>query len=487
MIVCEVDIHFQKEIMLESLVITLREGVEAALIIGIILTYLRKVGRADLSRSVYGGLGLAMGASALGAWALSYIRADEEVFEGAVMLLAAFFVGTMVVWMWHTARHLRGHIERRVDAFTTDGQSGYSLGLLAFTFLMVFREGVETVLLLSAINLTTEGLMSFFGALLGLGLAVGLAVALFRGTVHMDLGRFFKITGVVLIVFSLQLLIGGIHELAEAGLIPLGRREMALIGPVVKHDVLFILVILALPLIFTLIPSGQERAQWAELAALRGPERRKRMAQLSRAKRWRRAMATLSVLVMTTLTVNYAYSHRSRTIDPPVLVHAENGLVKIPLAEIDDGALHRWGYHAGDTIVRFLTMKTPDGRIGTAFDACQICGDYGYVQEGRTIVCLNCAADIHPSTIGRSGGCNPIPLPSHVEDGALVIAVSDLRKGEALFTTTETLEAVDPVCGMKVRITDARPRMTYQGKTYYFCDMPSCAAAFKRQPERYAH
>ncbi len=473
--------------MLESLVITLREGVEAALIIGIILTYLQKVGRKDLSRSVYTGLGLAVGASALGAWALGDLRVNEEVFEGVVMLLAAFFVGTMVVWMWRTARHLKGHIEQRVNALATDARSRYSLGLIAFTFLMVFREGVETVLLLSAINLTTEGLMSVLGAMLGLGLAVGLAVSLLKGTLHMDLGRFFKVTGIVLMVLSFQLLIGGVHELAEAGLIPLGRHEMALIGPMVKHDVLFILVILALPLILTVIPSGQERAQWAELATLRGPERRKRMAQLSRAKRWRRAMAALGVLVMTTLTVNYAYSHRSRTIDPPVLIQSEGGWVRIPLAEIDDGALHRWGYRIGDVTIRFLTMKTPEGKIGTAFDACQICGDYGYVQEGRTIVCLNCAADIHPSTIGRSGGCNPIPLPSHVEGDALVIAVNDLRKGETLFTPTGTLEAIDPVCGMKVRITEARPRMTYQDETYYFCDMPSCRAAFGRDPGKYAH
>jgi FTR1 family protein len=473
--------------MIEAFVIMLREGVEAALIIGIILAYLRKIERGDLNRSAYLGMGLAIGASLLGALTLSRLNLNEELFEGVAMLLGAMFVATMVIWMWRTARRLKGEIEQRVHVIARQAGSSYSYGLVAFTFVMVFREGVETVLFLSAVNLTTDGLLSFLGGIVGLGLAVALGISFFKGAVRIDLGRFFKVTGIVLLVFACQLLIGGAHELAEAGVIPLGPREMGLIGPVVKNDVIFILAIVSLPLIITLIPGQQERERWTVARGLHGAEGRKQLAQLRRAKRWRLVTAAVGVSVMTALTVNHAYSNRSRTIDPPRLVQAENGLIKLAVADIQDGNLHRFGYQIGGTTVRFLALKTGAGQIGTAFDACQICGDYGYVQEGGNLVCLNCAADIHTPTIGQGGGCNPIPLASRVEGEHLVIAVSDLAKGVASFGGTGAMEVTDPVCGMKLDVADASDPVTYQGQTYYFCKMPNCAAAFKQNPEKYAH
>lgn len=473
--------------MIEAFVIMLREGVEAALVMGIILAYLRKIDRGDLNRSVYWGMGLAVGASLLGAWALARLHFNEELFEGVAMLSGAVFVATMVIWMWRTARRLKGEIERRVGVIARQAGSNYSYGLVAFTFVMIFREGVETVLFLSAVNLTTDGLLSFLGGVVGLGLAIALGVSFFNGAVRIDLGRFFKVTGLVLLVFACQLLISGVHELAEAGIIPVGPREMGLIGPVVKNDVLFILAIIALPLIITLIPGQQERDRLKVAVGLHGAEGRKQRHKLRRARAWRLATAAVGVAIMAALTVNYAYSNRSRTIDPPTLVRAEKGLIKLAVADVNDGHLHRFGYQIGGTTVRFLALKTQGGSIGTAFDACQICGDYGYVQESGNIVCLNCAADIHIPTIGQSGGCNPIPLSSRVEGDHLVIAVSDLAKGVASFGGSETIEVIDPVCGMKLDMADAGEQVTYQGQTYYFCKMPNCAVAFKQHPEKYAH
>ncbi len=473
--------------MIEAFTVMLREGVEAALVIGIILAYLRKIGRSELNRSVYLGIVLAVGASLLGALALSQLRFNEELFEGVAMLLAAVFVATMVIWMWRTARQLKGAIEQQVGAIAEQAGVGYSYGLMAFTFIMIFREGVETVLFLSAVNLTTDALLSFFGGLLGLGVAIALGISFFKGAVRIDLGRFFKVTGIVLLIFAVQLLIGGIHELAEAGFIPFGPREMGLIGPVVKNDALFILAIVALPLIITLVPGQQERARWTVAAGLHGAEGRKELAQLKRTRRWRLVAAAVGVAVMTVLTVNYAYSSRSRTIDPPKLVQAESGFIRVATAEVNDGNLHRFGYQVNGTTVRFLALKTAEGKIGTALDACEICGDYGYVQEGQTIVCLNCAADIHTPTIGQGGGCNPIPLTSRLEGDHLVIAVSDLMNHADMFGNSGTMEVTDPVCTMKLDAGDASEQITYKGKTYYFCKMPECAKAFKEHPEQYVH
>ncbi|MCS6804297.1 MAG: Fe-S-containing protein [Acidobacteriota bacterium] len=472
--------------MFQALVIMLREGVEAALIIGIILAYLRKIERSDLTRSVYLGLSLAVLASLIGAWSLSRIQFNAELFEGVAMLVAAVFVSSMIIWMWRTAHRLKGEIEQRVGTIVEGAAAGYSWGLVGFTFVMIFREGIETILFLSAVNLTTDALLSWLGGIIGLGLAVTLGIAIFKGAVRIDLGRFFKVTGIVLLVFAVQLVIGGLHELAEAGVIPLGPRQMSLIGPLVKHDVLFILTIIALPLIMTLVPSQQARQRLSMAAELHGAEARKQLAQLNREKRWRLITATVGVLIVTVLTVNYAYSTRSRTISPPKLVQADNGLIKIPIAEVNDGQLHRFGLPVNGTTVRFLALKTDEGKIRTAFDACEICGAYGYVQEDRAIVCLNCAADIHAPTIGETGGCNPIPLASHVNGDWLVVAASDVMKEVGRFGNSEPVELLDPVCQMKLRMADVGKQVQHNGRTYYFCKMPECAKAFEKNPEMYA-
>src|SRR5712664_2565904 len=129
--------------MLQAFIITLREGVEAALIVGITLAYLTKIGRAELRKTVYAALGAAFLGSIAVAMVISRTHLNQDIFEGWVMLVAAFFVITMVIFMMKTARHLKGKIEGKVGLLADKGSQ---LGLFAFVFLMVLREGVETVL-----------------------------------------------------------------------------------------------------------------------------------------------------------------------------------------------------------------------------------------------------------------------------------------------------------------------------------------------------
>ena len=156
--------------MFESLVITLREGIEAALVIGIILTYLKRTGKENLSKSVYIGVGLAILGSIGAALAFQRlgIEADNEYFEGIVMIVAGLMVLTMVIWMWKTGKNLKNELESKLENLSHKGSSGATgFGLLAFTFVMVFREGVETVLFLAASSLSS-GVGSFIGGIIGL-------------------------------------------------------------------------------------------------------------------------------------------------------------------------------------------------------------------------------------------------------------------------------------------------------------------------------
>ena len=219
--------------MIDAFIITLREGVEAALIIGITLAYLAKINRPDLRKPVYVALGAAVAASVVGAVILARTGINQDIFEGWIMLAAAFFVVTMVIFMMRTARSLKGQIEDKVG--TLAGESS-RIGLFAFVFLMVLREGVETVLILSAVSLNSSELMNFIGTVLGVGLAVVFGVMFVKGSVRINIRKFFKVTTVILFFVAAQLTIAGLHELSENGVLPSSRREMAIIGPIVRND-----------------------------------------------------------------------------------------------------------------------------------------------------------------------------------------------------------------------------------------------------------
>src|SRR5262245_20869689 len=431
--------------MFEALVITLREGIEAALVVGIILGYLSRTGRSALRGHVLTGLTCGLVASLGCAWLFSALGIQEERWEGWLMLTGALFVLSMVVWMRRTAKGMRRAIEERLESIAARPAAGVGLGLALLTFLLVLREGIETVLFLATVNLTTDALLSFAGGLLGLVLAVAFGVAFVRGTVRIDLGRFFKVTEIVLLVLAAQLFIGGLHELGELGVLPIGRTEMRLIGPIVKNDVLVLAALLALPLIVLMVPGRRERARQVEVAALEGPQRRLALAALRRETFWRRTLVSGGIAIIGALSVSYAFTRLPHGIDPPVLLQpdAGGGVVRLPLSGLDDGHLHRFGVPIGGTVVRFIVMKS-GGRVVPAFDACVVCGAHGYVERTGRLVCLACAADINTATIGIGGGCNPIPLRHREEDGTLVIALDDLAAERAAFAAAAGTVATPP-------------------------------------------
>lgn len=208
--------------MLPSLVLSLREGLEAALLIGIVLGALRKIHRPDLNRIVWVGAAVAAALSLLLALLLNRTGASlqgqaEQVFEGFTMLLAAGVLTWMIFWMRRQARRLKSELETDVRRAAFQGGWG-ALFLLAFV--AVLREGIELALFLTAAALASDGRQVLVGALLGLGAAALLGWALFASLVRLDLGRFFLVTGALLILFAAGLVAHGVHEFNEAGWIP---------------------------------------------------------------------------------------------------------------------------------------------------------------------------------------------------------------------------------------------------------------------------
>src|SRR5260370_33472910 len=162
----------------------------------------------------------------------------------------------MLVWMWRHSRALSGQMKGTLARILTrERAAAAGAGIFLFTFLMVLREGMETVLFLSALSLTSGGLETLLGVLAGLAAAFVFGVLFVRGSLRVDLGRFFKITGIALLIFVAQLLVNGYHELAEAGWLPANQSSMAAIRPLVKNELFFIVAGPAPPRPAFLVPA----------------------------------------------------------------------------------------------------------------------------------------------------------------------------------------------------------------------------------------
>jgi high-affinity iron transporter len=208
--------------MLATFFLMLREGLEAALIVGIIAAYLVKIGRRDALPKVVGGVAAAVGLSiALGLLITFTIQklplVVQETLEGAAAVLAVAVLTWMLFWMRRQGRAIKGELERDVDVALSNGSTRALVGL---AFLAVIREGVETVLFLIPIfSFNGTGLDVVAGGVLGLGISIGAGWAIFAMGVRINLRRFFTITGTVLIFVAAGLCAFAVAEFGEGGLI----------------------------------------------------------------------------------------------------------------------------------------------------------------------------------------------------------------------------------------------------------------------------
>lgn len=417
--------------MISALLVALREGVEAALVVGIVLVYLNRSGRRALKSYAWGGVVAAAAASVGAALVLQKLAISEDGFEGVLMLVASALVVTMIVWMNHVARTLRKHIEERVEAYAQRTTLAAGLGIGAFVFLMVVREGAELVLILRAVELSSTGVQIWIGTLLGIAIAIAVGVFFFQGTLRIPLQRFFRATSIILMIVAFQLALTGVHELSEAEWIWSSKREMATVGPIVRNEVFFFAVILGVAALVVLREWFSARRP-ADDASLNAAERRMREWEFGRQRRWSFAAAILCVLVVVSLAAEFAYSRAMAAPAPAKMLTAVNNQVRIPLSELTDQSLHFYAANVDGTTMRFLVIHQTNGNYEVALDACQICGWAGYRQEGQNVVCRNCGATIYIPSIGEHGGCNPVPVKSFVAEGQVIVDLSAFSQSAAL-------------------------------------------------------
>jgi high-affinity iron transporter len=205
--------------MLQAFVITLREGLEAFLIVAISLAYLRKTGRRTLIPAIHWGIATSILLS-IGAGLLLAKARNQSFWEGVLGIVAAFMVTSLTVHMWRAGRHMKKDIEGKLAASSLKTGPAAFWGVFVFTLLMITREGMETAMLMNALLFQVKAMSIAGGAIGGTVVAAFIAFLWSRFGHRVNLSRFFQVTAIFLLVFVVQLLIYGFHELAEAHVLP---------------------------------------------------------------------------------------------------------------------------------------------------------------------------------------------------------------------------------------------------------------------------
>ena len=209
--------------MFQAFVITLREGLEAFLIVAITFAYLQKTKRNQLLPAVRWGIAASVLLS-LGVAVLFRRASNQALWEGILALVAAVLVVSLTVHLWRAGRHIKGDIETRLELAAGRMGARAWVGVFVFTLLMITREGIETVALLGALLFQVQSVNAIAGAFVGILCAAAIAGLWARYGHRVNLARFFQVSAVFLFVFSLQLIIYGFHELTEASVLPYSER-----------------------------------------------------------------------------------------------------------------------------------------------------------------------------------------------------------------------------------------------------------------------
>jgi uncharacterized membrane protein len=205
---------------------------------------------------------------------------------------------------------------------------------------------------------------------------------------------------------------------------------MAIIGPIVRNELFFFVTIFALAGLMVLFDAKRRQP----LPEAGSPAQYRKGAWTARRERfWMASVYIFCFVFIALVTAEFIYTKSVSALSPATPVVFVNGEVRIPLAQVSDGDLHRFQAQENGVDIRFWLYQKPDGKIATVFDACEICGAVGFYKGPNSVVCKNCAAPVNPQSIGTGGGCNPIPLKASQTADAVIIQEADVAAGGRKF------------------------------------------------------
>jgi len=405
---------------------TLKSSFEAGLLVVTLLLYLTLPDMKDKIRYVWSGTGLALVFSTVLVYGVDFFG-NRELFEFA-WLSSIFPVLALLI--------LTGRLASKSKP------ARFAVGplVLLTTVLLVTVEGIELVgfpmkIFVQARSfINTELILKVIGALFGIFLAALFGWTYFKSTRKMN-KQLMIITGTSLVTIVLARHLISLLQLGMTlGYIPVTPVLVSVVAPVINtyYPLFFyaLVLLVAIQVILARLGSKKPAQQDYENPALR----RKSLAEYRNQLRWLAVSGVLILITGALLGVGHVYSNKKVKLSPPAPVQAENGVITIPVTQVNDNKLHRFSYITPNNVtMRFIVVGKGNGLFGVGLDACDICGVVGYYQRGDNVVCMNCDVIINKQTIGFPGGCNPIPFPNKVESGSILINTADLLQKEKVF------------------------------------------------------
>lgn len=426
--------------MLKAISITLGNGFEVALVVSVLIVWLRHAGSRPLSRWVYGGTGAAAAAGYLVLYVLKWSGPKKESFTGWAMATCIIMEILFVLWLIKS-RKAQPAAHTGADPWwnrSTAGKIFIFLTAASLTVLPLMRvlQFPSSIFIQTYSVVNTELILKFTGGLLGLVLCFLFGLSFLRSTRRLSVRS--SVAGSVLLLAGMMLnqMFTVTQILFARGVFPLTPLTMKILVPIINNMDKYLYVLLGASLIWTVTVLLLFKTRQEKLSETWNPAvQRKFKARVRNDKRWLAAIAGLMVLVPSLLGVEAVLANQTIELSPAEPVTPDtNQQIVIPRASVDDRNLHRFGYTAADgTIVRFIIIRKSETMYGIGFDACKICGSSGYYQKNNKVICRKCDVIMNIPTIGFEGGCNPIPLAYRLDKGNLIIASSDLEQETATF------------------------------------------------------
>ncbi|MGS3450581.1 Fe-S-containing protein [Klebsiella electrica] len=317
-----------------------------------------------------------------------------------------------------------------------------------------------------------------------------LAAALCAMLLRRMRGLYWPLTIVLAIVLWLPLSGTLLLLLMKLQIVPLLKPLLSFVAKVTNNAALYNWLAVALLLLLSL--SGLPAIRRYSLAVKAADEpiaRRLALAERRRAVRLGLTTACCALAILGgQLWWDWVASQPPRLSEAQPVTQAADGRVHIPVARIRDGKLHRfvWTADDGKAVRFFIINRYPDKlRFGVVFDACLLCGDQGYVMEGNQVICVACGVHIFIPSIGKAGGCNPVPIDGWRNDEReLTIPAAALAAGANYFSTVLTINVTDPVDGTVLTNTTAEYKYSYAGRTWFFASEANYNR-FRNAPEAF--
>ncbi|MFZ3207662.1 MAG: Fe-S-containing protein [Geobacteraceae bacterium] len=337
--------------------------------------------------------------------------------------------------------------------------------------------------------LNTELILNIGGILVGLFLMAFLIPL----TAHLGMKSGRVIVSGLLLFASFLLVVQWSAEvllaLMRLEMVELTSIRLSFVAKVGKYSYPFpyvqVLLITALAIVFF---ARRPTVEAQELAEMEKAERRKARSRVMFEMRWfKSALASVAVFFAVLLYYDVYASRPPKISKPLYLTPDAVGLIKVKIDEVMDGNLHRYAYVTDDGhVVRFFLINRSRGqaKIGVVYDACMLCGDMGYVQEKNEVICIACNVRIFIPSIGKAGGCNPIPLVHKVEGEYVIVSIEELDNGARYFSQVVSKKVKDPVTGREMDSSKAPYRQEYKGRTYFF-ESEDSGEKFKQSPGKY--